>query len=77
MFPLTPLYDLILFTKGDAEEHKHKVEKSAIENFFKDVVIVSEKDTETYHRTERSAAKYLDGGKFASFGYQSGLGSRT
>ena len=47
---LSPRHDLILLTKGDAEEQKLKVERSGIEGFFGHVVIVPEKDVATYHR---------------------------
>ncbi len=47
---LSPRHDLILLTKGDAEEQKLKVERSGIEGFFRQVVIVPEKDAATYHR---------------------------
>ncbi len=47
---LSPRHDLILLTKGDVEEQKLKVERSGIEGFFRQVVIVPEKDVATYHR---------------------------
>ncbi len=47
---IQPRHDLMLLTKGDAEEQKLKVERSGIEEFFRRVVIVPEKDVETYHR---------------------------
>ena len=47
---LSPRHDLILLTKGDAEEQKLKVERSGIEGFFRHVIIVPEKDVATYHR---------------------------
>ena len=46
---LSPRHDLILLTKGDLEEQKLKVERSGIEGFFRQVVIVPEKDVATYH----------------------------
>ena len=46
---LAPRHDLVLLTKGDAEEQKLKVERSGIEHFFRRVVIVPEKDVATYH----------------------------
>src|SRR6266705_2207552 len=46
---LSPRHDLILLTKGDAEEQKLKVERSGIEGYFRQVVIVPEKDVATYH----------------------------
>ncbi len=47
---LAPRHDLFLLTKGDSEEQKLKVERSGIEEFFKQVIIVPEKDVPTYHR---------------------------
>ena len=47
---LSPRHDLFLLTKGDSEEQKLKVERSGIEDYFKQVVIVPEKDVTTYHR---------------------------
>jgi len=47
---LSPRHDLILLTKGDFEEQKLKVERSGIEQSFREVVIVPEKDVATYHR---------------------------
>ncbi|MDQ6662144.1 MAG: HAD hydrolase-like protein [Chloroflexota bacterium] len=48
---LSPRHDLILLTKGDMEEQKLKVEQSGIEECFRQVVIVQEKDVATYHHT--------------------------
>ena len=45
---LSPRHDLVLLTKGDIEEQKLKVERSGIEAFFRQVVIVLEKDIATY-----------------------------
>lgn len=47
---LAPQHDLVLLTKGDLEEQKLKVERSGIEQCFRQVVIVPEKDVATYHR---------------------------
>jgi putative hydrolase of the HAD superfamily len=47
---LSPRHDLFLLTKGDSEEQKLKVERSGIEDYFKQVVIVPEKDVTTYRR---------------------------
>jgi putative hydrolase of the HAD superfamily len=47
---LSPRHDLVLLTKGDTEEQKLKVERSGIEEYFRRVVIVPEKDVATYHR---------------------------
>src|SRR5437667_8277813 len=50
---LSPRHDLFLLTKGDSEEQKLKVERSGIEEYFKQVVIVQEYDVSTYHRIVR------------------------
>jgi putative hydrolase of the HAD superfamily len=47
---LAPRHDLILLTKGDAEEQQLKVERSGIESYFRQVMIVPEKDVATYRR---------------------------
>jgi len=47
---LAPRHDLFLLTKGEVEEQKLKVEQSGIEEYFRQVVIVEEKDVATYHR---------------------------
>jgi len=46
---LSPRHDLVLLTKGDIEEQKLKVERSGIEEYFKRVIIVQEKDVGTYY----------------------------
>jgi putative hydrolase of the HAD superfamily len=50
---LTPRHDLVLLTKGDIEEQKLKVERSGIEEYFKRVIIVQEKDVGTYYSVAR------------------------
>ena len=47
---LSARHDLILLTKGDVEEQRLKVERSELEGFFRQVVIVPEKDVATYRR---------------------------
>jgi putative hydrolase of the HAD superfamily len=47
---LSPRHDLILLTKGDFEEQKLKLERSGIEQYFKQVMIVQEKDVMAYRR---------------------------
>jgi putative hydrolase of the HAD superfamily len=47
---LSARHDLVLLTKGDVEEQKLKVERSGIEQSFRQVMIVPEKDVATYHR---------------------------
>ncbi len=46
---LSPRHDLILLTKGDSEEQRLKIERSGIEECFKQVLIVLEKTVATYH----------------------------
>jgi putative hydrolase of the HAD superfamily len=46
---LLPRHTLIMLTKGDFEEQKLKIEQSGIEQCFRDVVIVQEKDVATYY----------------------------
>jgi len=43
-------HDLILLTKGDREEQLLKVEQSGVERFFREVVVVHEKDVATYQQ---------------------------
>ncbi|TMC62748.1 MAG: HAD family hydrolase [Chloroflexota bacterium] len=50
---LSPRHDLVLLTKGDIEEQKLKVERSGIEEYFKRVIIVQEKDVATYYSVAR------------------------
>src|SRR5216117_293242 len=50
---LSPRHDLFLLTKGDSEEQKLKVERSGIEEYFKRVIIVQEKDVGTYYSVAR------------------------
>ena len=47
---LSPRHDLVLLTKGDHEEQTLKIERSGIEGYFKQAIIVPEKDVHTYHR---------------------------
>ncbi|HTK07208.1 MAG TPA: HAD family hydrolase [Ktedonobacteraceae bacterium] len=47
---LSSRHNLVLLTKGDLEEQKLKVERSGIEQRFRQVLIVQEKDVTTYHR---------------------------
>jgi putative hydrolase of the HAD superfamily len=50
LFYLAPRHDLVLVTKGDADEQRLKVEASGLEPYFRQVEIVPEKDTAAYHR---------------------------
>ncbi len=43
-------HDLILLTKGDREEQLLKVEQSGLERFFREVVVVHEKNVATYQQ---------------------------
>lgn len=45
---LSPRHDLVLLTKGDTEEQKLKVERAGVEQYFREIVVVPEKDTATY-----------------------------
>jgi putative hydrolase of the HAD superfamily len=47
---LAPRHDLVLLTKGDLEEQQLKVERSGLERYFRQVVIVPEKDVAAYYR---------------------------
>jgi putative hydrolase of the HAD superfamily len=47
---LSARHDLILLTKGDVEEQQLKVERSGLAGFFRQMVIVPEKDVATYRR---------------------------
>ncbi|MEJ7837672.1 MAG: HAD family hydrolase [Thermomicrobiales bacterium] len=55
---LQPHHDLILLTKGDSEEQRAKIDRSGIEHFFDDTIVVTEKTATTYHETV--AAKQLN-----------------
>lgn len=50
---LSPRHNLVLLTKGELEEQKLKIERSGTEQYFRQVVIVPEKDVATYHRVVR------------------------
>lgn len=47
---LSARHGLILLTKGDRDEQLLKVERSGVERFFREVVIVHEKDVATYRQ---------------------------
>jgi putative hydrolase of the HAD superfamily len=47
---LAPRHDLILLTKGEAEEQRLKVERSGLEACFRQVIIVPEKNVATYRQ---------------------------
>ena len=50
---LSARHDLYLLTKGDREEQLLKVERSGVERFFRQVVVVHEKDVALYHQVLR------------------------
>ncbi len=50
---LSPRHDLVVLTKGDAEEQNLKVERSGLREFFREIVVVPEKDIAAYHRVVR------------------------
>ena len=45
---LSERHNLFLLTKGDLEEQQFKVEQAGVEQFFKQVLIVQEKNVHTY-----------------------------
>ena len=45
---LAPRHTLMVLTKGDEEEQKLKVERSGLQDYFDLVLVVAEKDVETY-----------------------------
>ncbi len=47
---LSAHHDLFLLTKGDLEEQQFKVEQSGVERLFKQVLVVQEKDVNTYRQ---------------------------
>jgi putative hydrolase of the HAD superfamily len=47
---LSARHDLILLTKGDRDEQLLKVERSGVERFFREVVVVHEKNVATYQQ---------------------------
>jgi putative hydrolase of the HAD superfamily len=46
---LSGRHDLFLLTKGNRDEQEPKVERSGVKDFFREVVVVQEKDVITYH----------------------------
>jgi len=49
-------HELLLLTKGDLEEQRHKLEASQLAHHFRDVHIVAEKDVSTYRWLAREHA---------------------
>lgn len=47
---LAPRHDLILFTKGDEEEQRLKIENSGLVRYVQHTLVVPEKDVSTYTR---------------------------
>jgi len=56
---LAPRHELILLTKGDHEEQTLKVERSSIAHYFRQVLIVPEKNRETYHEVMAGVSAQL------------------
>jgi putative hydrolase of the HAD superfamily len=52
---LSARHDLLLLTKGDLEEQELKIAKSGIADYFRQVVIVQEKNVNTYQRLASDA----------------------
>jgi putative hydrolase of the HAD superfamily len=46
---LAPRHQLILLTKGEEEEQRLKIEHSGLASYFTSILIVAEKDRQTYH----------------------------
>jgi putative hydrolase of the HAD superfamily len=53
---LAPRHELILLTKGDHEEQTLKVERSGIAHYFRQIMIVPEKNLATYQQVLGSVA---------------------
>jgi putative hydrolase of the HAD superfamily len=51
---LSARHTLTLLTKGDLEEQKLKVERSGVEQYFKQVLVVDEKNVATYQQVRDS-----------------------
>jgi putative hydrolase of the HAD superfamily len=47
---LAPRHDLVMVTKGDADEQRLKIEASGLEPWFQRSFVVPEKDPETYRK---------------------------
>lgn len=47
---LHPRHDLVLFTKGQPEEQRRKLERSGLGQYFHHTAVVKEKDAEAYRR---------------------------
>jgi putative hydrolase of the HAD superfamily len=50
---LSPRHQLILLTKGDEEEQRLKLDNSGLAAYFEYILIVPEKDRETYEKLQR------------------------
>lgn len=53
-------HELLLFTKGDADEQRIKVERSGLGRFFQHVAIVKEKNEQAYRTLARERACLID-----------------
>lgn len=47
---LQPRHDLVLFTKGQPEEQRRKLERSGLAPYFRHAAVVKEKDAESYRK---------------------------
>lgn len=47
---LQPRHDLVLFTKGEPEEQRRKLERSGLAPYFRHAAVVKEKDPESYRK---------------------------
>ena len=76
---LSERHSLTLFTKGDPEEQKLKVDRSGLAIYFGHTAIVKEKDHAVLRRADSRArarsGAYLDDRQFAEVRHESGAGS--
>jgi putative hydrolase of the HAD superfamily len=57
---LSERHDLTVFTKGDAEEQRLKIERSGLAHYFQHAAIVKEKDKRAYDRLAAERGLALD-----------------
>ncbi len=73
---LSTRHELTLFTKGDPEEQRLKIDRSGLGRYFQHTAIVKEKNETAYRRacdgTRIRAGANLDDRQFAQVGYQPG-----
>ncbi len=76
---LSGRHSLTLFTKGDPEEQKLKLDRSGLAIYFGHTAIVKEKDARSYARADSRArarsGEYLDDREFAEVRCESGARS--